>query len=89
MREYMAAAPVGDGPVVRIGVDAIEPLQPDFGSVRPEMAATELVPELGVGRHGIGIAGSLEGADRVLEEILGRVDLALRDQAAGALDELA
>jgi hypothetical protein len=29
-------APGGSGPVVRVGVDAFEPLQPDVGSVRPE-----------------------------------------------------
>ena len=31
-----APAPGGTGPVVRLGVDAFEPLQPDVGSVRPE-----------------------------------------------------
>lgn len=31
-----APAPVGAGPVVRVGVDRFHPLQPDVGSVRPE-----------------------------------------------------
>ncbi|MGH9137327.1 MAG: hypothetical protein ACRD0G_09820, partial [Acidimicrobiales bacterium] len=36
VRRRGAPAPGGSGPVVRVGVDAFEPLQPDVGSVRPE-----------------------------------------------------
>ena len=39
VRRRGAPAPNGNGPVVRVGVDAIEPLEPDFGSVRPEVVA--------------------------------------------------
>lgn len=37
VRRRGAAAPTGSGPVVRVGIDAFEPLDPDFGSVRPEI----------------------------------------------------
>jgi hypothetical protein len=36
VRRRGADAPAGNGPVVRVGVDAIEPLDPDFGAVRAE-----------------------------------------------------
>lgn len=32
-----ATAPAGPGPVVRIGIDAVRPREPDFGSIRPEL----------------------------------------------------
>lgn len=36
VRRRGAPAPAGNGPVVRVGVDAFTPLAPDVGSVRPE-----------------------------------------------------
>jgi hypothetical protein len=37
VRRRDAPAPAGAGPVIRLGVDSITPLEPDFGSVRPEV----------------------------------------------------
>lgn len=37
VRRRDEAAPSGSGPVIRLGIDAITPLEPDFGSVRPEV----------------------------------------------------
>lgn len=37
VRRRGANAPPGNGPVVRVGVDAVEPLEPDLGAVRSEV----------------------------------------------------
>lgn len=39
VRRRGAAAPSGTGPAVRLAVAAVDPLDPDFGSVRPEVLA--------------------------------------------------
>lgn len=65
-------APVGSGPVVRLGVDAIEHLEPDIGSVRPES-----VPGAGDPRRvlrlrvGIGVDVESEAPNDLNQELLG------------------
>lgn len=66
------SAPAGDGPVVRVGVAAVEPLDPDFGSVRPEVlagsAGRRRIVRLGV-RVGIDIEPAGDGGR--LQELAG------------------
>lgn len=72
VRRRGAAPPGGAGPVVRIGVEALEPLDPDFGSRRPEVVPgsndQRRVLRLGV-TIGIDVEPATAG-DR-LEELLG------------------
>ncbi|HEY3485278.1 MAG TPA: hypothetical protein VGK49_07830 [Ilumatobacteraceae bacterium] len=72
VRRRGAPAPNGNGPVVRIGVDAIEPLEPDFGSVRPEVvggsADHRRIVRLGVT---LGIRVEPQAANDRLQELLG------------------
>lgn len=72
VRRRGAAAPAGSGPVVRLGVDRIEPLEPDFSSVRPEVVpgadTRRRVVRLGVT---IGIDVLPQKADDRLQELLG------------------
>ncbi|MET0662488.1 MAG: hypothetical protein ABWZ42_05085 [Ilumatobacteraceae bacterium] len=72
VRRRGAAAPNGNGPVIRLGVDSIQPLEPDFGSVRPEVvpgsADRRQVLRLGVS---VGVDIQPQNANDRLQELLG------------------
>ncbi|GAA2152644.1 hypothetical protein FHX52_0803 [Humibacillus xanthopallidus] len=72
VRRRAETAPNGTGPVVRVGVDAIEPLDPDLGSVRPEVVGGSSdhrrIVRLGVT---LGILVEPEDAGDRLQELAG------------------
>lgn len=72
--------PAGAGPVVEVGVDAVEPLEPDFGSVRPEIVpgsadhrrVVRLAVTVGIEVRAVGAQTRLQrlaGLDAVLYEL--------------------
>lgn len=65
-------APAGNGPVVSIGVDAVEPLDPDFGSNRPEVVPGS-ADQRRIVRLGVTVGIDIEPAnnDGRLQELAG------------------
>ncbi|CAN5762466.1 hypothetical protein BH24ACT5_BH24ACT5_17200 [soil metagenome] len=72
VRRRGAALPAGAGPIVHVGVEALEPLEADFGSVRPEVVPGS-DDQRRIVRLGVTVGIDVEpetGGDR-LQELLG------------------